>query len=83
MCPQDQVEVEVVQLTAIRIRAPITRMKTKAQVCLCIKVEHFDSVLGAHPNAFLPNSTFLSGFLPEVACTFDSSLEGSLYDQGN
>lgn len=29
---QDQVEVEVVQLTAIRIRAPITRMKTKAQM---------------------------------------------------
>lgn len=32
LCPQDQVEVEVVQLTAIRIRAPITRMKTGAQV---------------------------------------------------
>ncbi|XP_078111484.1 nuclear pore membrane glycoprotein 210 isoform X1 [Sander vitreus] len=29
---QDQVEIEVVQLTAIRIRAPITRMKTKAQM---------------------------------------------------
>uniref|UniRef100_A0A8C4EAD9 Nucleoporin 210 n=1 Tax=Dicentrarchus labrax TaxID=13489 RepID=A0A8C4EAD9_DICLA len=29
---QDQVEVEVVQLTAIRIRAPITRMKTGAQM---------------------------------------------------
>ncbi|KAM6929481.1 nuclear pore membrane glycoprotein 210 isoform 2-T2 [Lycodopsis pacificus] len=29
---QDQVEVEVVRLTAIRIRAPITRMKTKAQM---------------------------------------------------
>ncbi|XP_068453673.1 nuclear pore membrane glycoprotein 210 isoform X2 [Clinocottus analis] len=29
---QDQVEVEVVQLTAIRIRAPITRMKTKTQM---------------------------------------------------
>lgn len=32
LCPQDQVEVEVVRLTAIRIRAPITRMKTGAQV---------------------------------------------------
>lgn len=31
-CPQDQVEVEVVRLMGIRIRAPITRMKTKAQV---------------------------------------------------
>lgn len=30
--PQDQVEVEVVVLTAIRIRAPITRMETGAQV---------------------------------------------------
>lgn len=30
---QDQVEVEVVFLTAIRIRAPITRMKTGTQVC--------------------------------------------------
>ncbi|XP_073327221.1 nuclear pore membrane glycoprotein 210 [Pagrus major] len=29
---QDQVEVEVVQLTAIRIRAPITRLKTGAQM---------------------------------------------------
>lgn len=29
---QDQVEVEVVFLTAIRIRAPVTRMKTGAQV---------------------------------------------------
>ncbi|KAM8862436.1 LOW QUALITY PROTEIN: nuclear pore membrane glycoprotein 210 [Spinachia spinachia] len=29
---QDQVEVEVVRLTGIRIRAPITRMKTKAQM---------------------------------------------------
>ncbi|XP_075955942.1 nuclear pore membrane glycoprotein 210 isoform X1 [Anarhichas minor] len=29
---QDQVEVEVVRLTAIRIRAPITRMKTRAQM---------------------------------------------------
>lgn len=29
---QDQVEVEVVQLVAIRIRAPITRMKTGTQV---------------------------------------------------
>ncbi|KAK7878654.1 hypothetical protein WMY93_030490 [Mugilogobius chulae] len=29
---QDQVEVEVVQLTAIRIKAPITRMKTGAQM---------------------------------------------------
>uniref|UniRef100_A0A3Q3XAI0 BIG2 domain-containing protein n=1 Tax=Mola mola TaxID=94237 RepID=A0A3Q3XAI0_MOLML len=29
---QDQVEVEVIQLTAIRIRAPITRMKTGAQM---------------------------------------------------
>lgn len=32
MCLQDQVGVEVVQLTAIRIRAPITRLKTGAQV---------------------------------------------------
>uniref|UniRef100_A0A8D0CQQ4 Nucleoporin 210 n=1 Tax=Sander lucioperca TaxID=283035 RepID=A0A8D0CQQ4_SANLU len=32
LCSQDQVEIEVVQLTAIRIRAPITRMKTKAQM---------------------------------------------------
>lgn len=29
---QDQVEVEVVQLMAIRIRAPITRMKSGTQV---------------------------------------------------
>uniref|UniRef100_A0A8C3G7G1 Nucleoporin 210 n=1 Tax=Cyclopterus lumpus TaxID=8103 RepID=A0A8C3G7G1_CYCLU len=29
---QDQVEVEVVRLTGIRIRAPITRMKTKTQM---------------------------------------------------
>lgn len=29
---QDQVEVEVLQLTGIRIRAPITRMKTGTQV---------------------------------------------------
>ncbi|KAA8590872.1 hypothetical protein FQN60_001815 [Etheostoma spectabile] len=29
---QDQVEIEVVQLTGIRIRAPITRMKTQAQM---------------------------------------------------
>ncbi|XP_017695528.1 PREDICTED: nuclear pore membrane glycoprotein 210-like [Lepidothrix coronata] len=29
---QDKVEVEVVQLTAVRIRAPITRMKTGTQV---------------------------------------------------
>lgn len=34
LCSQDQVEVEVVQLTAIRIRAPITRLKTGAQVWL-------------------------------------------------
>lgn len=32
--PQDVVEVEVVQLTGIRIRAPITRLKTGAQVLL-------------------------------------------------
>lgn len=32
--PQDVVEVEVVQLTGIRIRAPITRLKTEAQVLL-------------------------------------------------
>lgn len=29
---QDKVEVEVVQLTAVRIRAPITRMKVGTQV---------------------------------------------------
>lgn len=33
-CPKDEVEVEVVQLMGIRIRAPITRMTTGTQVVL-------------------------------------------------
>lgn len=42
---QDRVDVEVVILTSIRIRAPITRMKTGAQVCDSFPVQSQASFL--------------------------------------